>query len=353
METGKAVKPLTTSFITVLITTYNYGRFIEQAIDSVLSQTHPPDKIQLLLVDDGSTDDTSARISKYGSRLEYFQKANGGQASALNFGFAHARGEIVCLLDADDTFVPEKLARVAEAFERDPSLGLVYHRAKEWNVETGQYTGDDFIPVSGDVHKEPGRFAFYTPQVTTCVCFRRSVVTDLLPIPDRIRMNADCFLVALIPFLAPVLALPEFLSIYRIHGKNSFYLGDRLIPGEERQRRLLVWQTVIDEMRAWLAAHNYSEDFPPARALMNQWNALIDREAIAVTPPGRFPYFRHLLRSYRYRLPLMNWRLRLINYLDAFAALIVGYHRFPLWRKWRESQLLRLRSLRRKPSPPL
>src|SRR5262249_2169044 len=156
---------------------------------------------------------------------------------------------------------------------------LVYHRAKEWNVDTGQYTEDDFIAVSGDVHKQPDRFAFYTPQVTTCVCFRHSVVNALLPIPERIRMNADCYLVALIPFVAPILALTEFLSIYRVHGKNSFYLSNRLVPGEERQRRLLTWQTVITEMRGWLAAHNYTEDFPPVRALMNQWNALIDREA--------------------------------------------------------------------------
>src|SRR5229473_6986834 len=110
---------MTTPLVTVLITTYNYGRFIEEAIDSVFSQEYPPDKIQILVVDDGSTDDTSERIKKYGSRIEYFYKPNGGQASALNFGIAKARGEIVTLLDADDFFLPGKLARVVEAFQRD------------------------------------------------------------------------------------------------------------------------------------------------------------------------------------------------------------------------------------------
>src|SRR5262249_21648517 len=93
---------MTSPFITILITTYNYGPFIEQAIDSVLSQAFPADQLEILVVDDGSMDDTSQRIQKYGDRIRYLPKPNGGQASALNFGFAHARGEIVCLLDADD-----------------------------------------------------------------------------------------------------------------------------------------------------------------------------------------------------------------------------------------------------------
>src|SRR6266436_367397 len=82
------------ALITVLITTHNYGHFIEHAIDSVLSQDFPLEQVQILVVDDGSIDDTRDRVKKYGSRVEYFYKPNGGQASALNFGFAHARGEI-------------------------------------------------------------------------------------------------------------------------------------------------------------------------------------------------------------------------------------------------------------------
>src|SRR5580765_2351203 len=77
--------------ITVLITTYNYGQFIEEAIDSVLAQNFPVEKVEILVVDDGSTDDTRERVKKYGLHIEYFYKTNGGQASALNFGFSKAR----------------------------------------------------------------------------------------------------------------------------------------------------------------------------------------------------------------------------------------------------------------------
>ena len=81
-------------FITVIIDTYNYGHFVEEAIDSVLSQNFPADRMEVLVIDDGSTDDTSERVKKYGERIRYFQKENGGQASAFNFGFSRSRGEI-------------------------------------------------------------------------------------------------------------------------------------------------------------------------------------------------------------------------------------------------------------------
>src|SRR5258707_583014 len=204
--------------VTVLITAYNYGQFIEETIDSVLSQEYPLDKIQVLVVDDGSTDDTAERIKKYGSRIEYFHKPNGGQASALNFGFAKARGEIVALLDADDLFLPSKLARIADAFQQDPALGMVYHRLREWHTQTGERRDWPFPPVSGDVHKVPDQFLSYAPQPTSAISFRRTSLGSLLPIPEDIQMLADCFLVALIPILSPILAIPEFLALYRIHG---------------------------------------------------------------------------------------------------------------------------------------
>jgi glycosyltransferase involved in cell wall biosynthesis len=336
---------MTTPLVTVLITTYNYGRFIEQAIESVFSQDYPLDKIQILVVDDGSTDDTCERVKKYGSLIDYFLKPNGGQASALNFGFARAHGEIVTLLDADDLFVPSKLTRIAQAFQQHPAVGMVYHRTREWRPETNQYSEYEFIAVSGDLHKEPDRFALYTPQVTTCVCFRRTSVSPLLPVPENMRMCADCYLVALIPFLTPVLALEEFLSVYRIHGKNSFYLDERQIPRQVRKNRLLTWQTAIEEMRKWLAAHGYTQELRPVRSLSIHWDILLDREAFAINPPGRVRYFLHLLKSYRYRLPLMTWRLVVINYLDALAALVVGYENFPRWEKRREHLIPWVRTL--------
>src|SRR6266480_2874239 len=101
-----------TPLISVLIDTYNYGRYIEQAIDSVLAQDLPTAEREILVVDDGSTDDTPERIRKYGTAINYLRKRNAGQASAFNFGLTRARGKIVALLDADDYWLPGKLSRL-------------------------------------------------------------------------------------------------------------------------------------------------------------------------------------------------------------------------------------------------
>jgi glycosyltransferase involved in cell wall biosynthesis len=73
-------------YVSVLIDTYNYGRFIEQAIESVLSQDFTMERVEILVVDDGSTDDTEERVKKYGAKIRYLRKENGGQASAFNLG---------------------------------------------------------------------------------------------------------------------------------------------------------------------------------------------------------------------------------------------------------------------------
>ncbi len=99
-------------FFTVVIDTYNYGQYVEEAVSSVLTQEFPAEEREILVVDDGSTDDTQERLRKFGDAIRYLRKTNGGQASAFNFGFEQARGEIIALLDADDVWLPGKLQSV-------------------------------------------------------------------------------------------------------------------------------------------------------------------------------------------------------------------------------------------------
>src|ERR1700692_4536840 len=100
---------MTAPLVTVLIDTYNYGRYIEEAVGSVLAQDFPTEQREILVVDDGSTDDTEERLRRFGDSINYLRKPNGGQASAFNFGLESARGEIVAFLDADDYWLPRKL----------------------------------------------------------------------------------------------------------------------------------------------------------------------------------------------------------------------------------------------------
>jgi glycosyltransferase involved in cell wall biosynthesis len=351
-ETQNA-EPVTDSpVITVLITTYNYGRFIEQTIDSVLSQDFPLDQVQIVVVDDGSTDDTAERLKKYGSRIEYYRKPNGGQASALNFGISKARGEILALLDADDLFLPGKLARIAEAFERNPALGMVYHRLQEWHMESGERREwSDFFPVSGDAREDSESFVHYVPQPTSCIAFRRSALKDLLPIPEEIRMLADCYVVALIPFRAPILAIAESLTVYRIHGRNSYSTSEAQVPTEASAKRLRMWEIVIGAMRKWLEEHGYSRKQAAVRSLLDRWTLLLQREEFAIRAPGRLQFFRYLLQCYRYQLHRMTWKLRVINYCNALGSLVVGYKNFHRLDEHRENLTRRMRTLLRRATP--
>src|ERR1700722_6872423 len=140
--------------VTVLIDTFNYGHFIEEAIRSVLVQDFPAEQMEIIVVDDGSTDDTRERVAQNADRVQYFYKPNGGQASAFNFGIGKARGEYVALLDADDYWLPSKLSKVIKAFETGPEVSLVYHRFQEFRMESYEGRGGDFNGGSGIIPGE-------------------------------------------------------------------------------------------------------------------------------------------------------------------------------------------------------
>jgi glycosyltransferase involved in cell wall biosynthesis len=323
-------------YITVLITAYNYGQFLEEAVDSVLAQDYPMEKVEILVIDDGSTDDTAERMKKYGPPVEYLYKPNGGQASALNYGFARARGEIVTLLDADDLYVPRKLKTIAEAFEKDPALGMVYHRVEIWYMDGGKREDWYFAEVSGDIHREPRKFVSYLTPPTQAICFRMSYLNLLLPIPEEIRMLADCYIAALIPYRAAVLAIPEALAIYRIHGANAHFTTGNQARLDPAKSKLGVWQIVVATMRKWLADNGYTRKQAPVGAMMDLWEIMLEQEEFKISAPGRVRFFLYLLKNYLHQAPMIGWRLALINHIDALGALVVGYKRFPDWVENRE-----------------
>ncbi len=109
--------------VSVIIPTYNSGRWIVDAVRSAIGQDHPPH--QVIIVDDGSTDDTAARLGPFGDGIVLERQENRGVAAARNRGLALATGDFIAFLDADDTWHPRKLALQLSAFERDATLGLL------------------------------------------------------------------------------------------------------------------------------------------------------------------------------------------------------------------------------------
>jgi glycosyltransferase involved in cell wall biosynthesis len=314
---------MNTPLVSVVITTYNYGHFIEEAIESVLSQDFPEDQREILVVDDGSTDDTAERVRKFGSNVEYFYKPNGGQASALNLGFTKARGEIIVLLDGDDFFLPGKLARVAEAFQRDPALGMVYHPMQGWNVQTNERRLSQFSLISGSPFEDIGKFLGYAGP-GTCASFRRKFLDRVLPIPEEIRMLADAYPGALIVFVAPILALLECLSVYRVHGKNSYQVDESQMPIETRKKRVQLAQIVLDAMRKWLADNGYRKQ-PFVSCFLNCWSLYMTNERFQIKLPGRLRFFCFLVRENYAFSVIQTWKLTALRYVTALSALVFGY----------------------------
>jgi glycosyltransferase involved in cell wall biosynthesis len=109
----------TDRIVDIVIDNCNYGRFLGAAIDSAIAQTHPS---RVIVVDDGSTDDSQEVIRSYGNRLVAVVKENGGQASAFNAGLRQSSGDIVLLLDADDVLAPRAAELAVRAFGADRSL---------------------------------------------------------------------------------------------------------------------------------------------------------------------------------------------------------------------------------------
>lgn len=114
----------TETLVSILINNYNYGRFLPNAIDSALKQTYP--NIEVVVVDDGSTDNSREVINSYIDQIIPVFKNNGGQASAINAGFAASKGEIICFLDADDIFLPDKVSEVVNMFQLDSTSDWVF-----------------------------------------------------------------------------------------------------------------------------------------------------------------------------------------------------------------------------------
>lgn len=109
--------------VSVIIPTHNYGQFVADAVESALNQTYRP--LEVIVVDDGSTDDTRQRLAPYLDRIQYLYQDNKGVSAARNTGIRHARGEWVAFLDADDVWHPRKTESQLGVAAIDATVGLI------------------------------------------------------------------------------------------------------------------------------------------------------------------------------------------------------------------------------------
>ncbi|MEL6462427.1 MAG: glycosyltransferase [Cyanobacteria bacterium J06621_15] len=203
--------------VSVIIGNYNYGRFIAEAIESVLSQTY--ENFELIVVDDGSTDNSREIIESYGDRLTAIFQENGGQGAAFNSGFAASKGEIICFLDSDDYYYPEKITKVVAAFEKNPDWIQISHGRTSVEGDGTVIGRDPTFFSQGDVTQLLLNYGRYAWSLTSGLAYRRWVLEKVLPIP-KLPNGGDTYLTATVPFYGNVGGIKEPLMFYRYHGNN-------------------------------------------------------------------------------------------------------------------------------------
>jgi glycosyltransferase involved in cell wall biosynthesis len=197
--------------ISVPMCVYNGETYLAEAIDSVLSQTYRP--IELILVDDGSTDRSGEIARGYGERLTYIHQAHAGIGVARNRGLAASRGEFIAIQDADDIWVPEKLTIQHRALIEWPEAGLAGGLVQ--NFLSPELDPADFQNVA--ISDQPIR-----GHVLSAVLIRRSVFDQIggLPTEDRLGQAFDWFMRYRDAGL-PLIDLPDLVTYRRIHKNNQ------------------------------------------------------------------------------------------------------------------------------------
>ena len=245
--------------VSILVSNYNYGRYIAETIESVLAQTYT--NFELVICDDGSTDDSVRIVEKFTARdprVRLIRKDNGGQSSGFNAAFAHSRGEILCLLDSDDVFLPEKVETVVAGFQAAPECGFGVHRVikvSEQRRRQGVWPMSSSLPCGwhGERLLENGGVLAYMPP-TSGLSLRRQVADRAFPLPsDRTLLcGADQMLTRFAPLLTLVMKQEEALSEYRLHDSNK-YERSRMTEGSLR-RELTVCDQLWSLQRQFLGA---------------------------------------------------------------------------------------------------
>jgi len=221
--------------VSILINNYNYGRFLKTAIESALNQTYQP--IEVIVVDDGSTDQSREIISSYGDRIVPILKENGGQASAFNSGFLRSHGEIICFLDSDDLFKSEKVATVVKDFQKNPAVGWHFHTLEFFGDNPNNNVWEEQPDLSGVYDLAPfiiqgklkGSLPFEVDTATSGTCFRRLFLEKILPMPEVCGVTlSDDYIKYVSLGLSPGYIRMETMAMQRLHGENvSTFRSDK------------------------------------------------------------------------------------------------------------------------------
>ena len=315
------------SLVTVLVDTYNHEQFIDQAIRSVLDQEFEMSRVEIIVVDDGSTDRTPEKLATYGDRIRVISKKNGGQASAFNVGVAEARGSIIAMLDGDDWWHPQKLASVINCLENNPKVGMIGHGIV---FTDGAGTEEKLVPsaqVSFSLDSADGATRLGSHRCfmgTSRLTGRAEVFRRLLPVPEDLIVEADEDFFTLGPAISTAVILPDALCYYRLHGGNLYQYSSGYDP-----RRLRLKSRVHTCLAKTIPAKLDEFKVPPsAQAVILDYLHMDARRlhlaAFGGFPGAALPVEWHLLRTNALPVNLSSWLVKCLMLLLA-AVLPAGW----------------------------
>jgi glycosyltransferase involved in cell wall biosynthesis len=212
--------------VSVVIPSYNYGRYLPDAIDSVIAQTFTD--FEIIVVDDGSTDETPDVVRHYGERVIYRRQENVGLAATRNNGCAIARGEYFALLDADDAWFPDKLAKQVEILNRNPDAGLVYGRMALMDGEGRPLPGVKPSQPPGETFAEIVERG--TPPPSTFL-IRRRCFEEIKRFDPSLTGMEDLDLALRLAKRYRVVHMPDLLGRYRDHADSLSHQRGKMTAG--------------------------------------------------------------------------------------------------------------------------
>ena len=212
--------------VSIVVPAFNAVDYVGEAIESLLAQDYP--FLEIIVVDDGSTDDTAAVVAAFGDRIVLHRQANAGQSAAMTTGWAMAKGEILGYVSADDRLLPEAVSRGVEALVRRPEIVLVYPDfdiIDERSVSQSTVRPPDFSrsALYGELHCLPGPGAL----------FRRSAYETAGPWRSDLRQIPDLDFFLRLALQGDFYHLPEVQAGFRMHSQSTTYRAVPFERGEE------------------------------------------------------------------------------------------------------------------------
>ncbi len=204
----------------IIVINYNYEQYLPEAIESALGQSYP--HIEVLVVDDGSTDNSKNVIARYGDRIRPVFKENGGQGSGYNAGFEQCHGDIVLFLDADDVLAPTACEEVVKAMAE--GISKVQFKLTIVGPDSKPLGGTlpTLVMHDGDVKHLLMKFGTHGGPPASGNAFRREFLNQVLPMPaSEWRMGSDNFLTLQAPFYGNIMSINKELGMYRQHRKHG------------------------------------------------------------------------------------------------------------------------------------